>query len=132
MNKKVSGLILVVFCIILLCSCDSKEASPKEPETSREEIEVAKEDSQEEEKWDLPPMIMVDGELYKDSGEIQESRKCGTYDGEITSSVDGSEEPSENDQSNFGEGYGYQFYGEDEVHVFINYKWAIFKKVKND
>ncbi len=127
MNKKVSSLILVVFCIVLLCSCDSKEASPNETEKAREEVEVTKKDSQEEEKWDLPPMIMVDGELYQDSGKIQESRKCGTHDGEITSSVDASEKPSENNQSNFGEGYGYQFYGEDEVHVHIDNKWCIFK-----
>ena len=32
--------------------------------------------------------------------------RCGTMDGEITSTVDGTEIPTEDNQSNFGSGFG--------------------------
>ena len=53
--------------------------------------------------------------------------KCGTPDGEITSAVKGSERPTENNQSNFGTGYGYQ-YGvtEGTIEIYMNDKWCIF------
>ena len=48
-------------------------------------------------------------------------------DGEITSQVDGNKQPSVDDQSNFGTGYGYQ-YGATEgtIELFMNGKWWIF------
>ena len=85
-------------------------------------------ESTNEEKWDRIPMVMVDGVLYLDTGYTNsEIRKCGTFDGEITSEVDGSERPTENDQSNFGTGYGYQ-YGATEgtIELYMNDKWCIF------
>ena len=81
-----------------------------------------------EEKWDLIPMVMVDGVLYLDTGYTNtDIKKCGTPDGEITSKVDGSEKPTANDQSNFGTGYGYQ-YGvtEGTIEVYMNDEWRIF------
>lgn len=81
-----------------------------------------------EEKWDRIPMVMIDGEIYLDTGYNNNSmKKCGTFDGEITSEVDGSESPSADGQSNFGTGYGYQ-YGAEEgtVELFMNGKWRIF------
>ena len=54
-------------------------------------------------------------------------RKCGTPDGEITSAVDGSKEPTEDDQSNFGTGYGYQYgAGEGTIELYLNGNWRIF------
>ena len=35
--------------------------------------------------------------------------RCGNMDGEITSTVDGTEIPTEDNQSNFGSGFGYQY-----------------------
>lgn len=81
-----------------------------------------------EEKWDLIPMVMVDGVLYLDTGyNNTDIRKCGTFDGEITSEVDGSEKPTVDNQSNFGTGYGYQ-YGvtEGTIEICMNDKWCIF------
>ena len=53
--------------------------------------------------------------------------RCGVMDGEITSQVDGNKQPSVDDQSNFGTGYGYQ-YGATEgtIELFMNGKWWIF------
>lgn len=77
---------------------------------------------------DLIPQIMVDGVIYADTSleSAVTDRKDG-FDGEITSKVDQSKQPSENGQSNFGVGYGYQ-YGEKEgtVDLYINGRWWIF------
>ncbi len=80
------------------------------------------------ETWDLIPMVMVNGTLYLDTGhESKIEARCGVMDGEITSQVDGSKQPTVDDQSNFGTGYGYQ-YGATEgtIELFMNGKWWIF------
>ena len=82
----------------------------------------------EAETWDLIPMVMVNGTLYLDTGhESKIEARCGVMDGEITSQVDGSKQPTVDDQSNFGTGYGYQ-YGANEgtIELFMNGKWWIF------
>ena len=82
----------------------------------------------EAETWDLIPMVMVNGTLYLDTGhESKIEARCGVMDGEITSQVDGNKQPSVDDQSNFGTGYGYQ-YGATEgtIELFMNGKWWIF------
>lgn len=87
------------------------------------------------ERWDLIPMVMVDGTLYLDTGHNSTATaRCGMLDGEITSSVDSTSKPTENDQSNFGTGYGYQ-YGAEEgtIEICLNGKWRIFatEEVRN-
>ena len=82
----------------------------------------------ETETWDLIPMVMVNGTLYLDTGhESKIEARCGVMDGEITSQVDRNKQPSVDDQSNFGTGYGYQ-YGATEgtIELFMNGKWWIF------
>lgn len=89
-------------------------------------IRVAKEEEQEQ--WDLIPMVMVDGKLYLDTGmERSVEARCGVMDGEITSSVDGTKKPTQDEESNFGTGYGYQ-YGPQEgtIEIFMNEKWWVF------
>ena len=89
-------------------------------------IHVAKEEEQEQ--WDLIPMVMVDGKLYLDTGmESSVEARCGVIDGEITSSVDGTKKPTKDGESNFGTGYGYQ-YGPQEgtIEIFMNEKWWVF------
>lgn len=72
---------------------------------------------------DYPAMIRVKGDLYYDSGEISEELRCGMMDGQITSMAEG--EPTEDDQSNFGSGYGYQ-YGANTIEVCIDDTWHVF------
>ncbi len=74
----------------------------------------------------LRPMVMVGGRLYYDTGIEIPFLRCGTLDGEITSNVHNSEIPTEDNQSNFGEGYGYQCTGENTIDVFIENKWIRF------
>ena len=59
------------------------------------------EEPAESELSDRIPMVMVNGALYYDTGEESTlDGRCGTYDGEITTAVEGNEIPSEDGQSN--------------------------------
>lgn len=79
--------------------------------------------------YDKIPMVMVAGKLYYDTGrESTVTGRCGVMDGEITSTVDGNQTPSEDNQSNFGTGYGYQFWSENSLEIFINDKWIVFEQ----
>lgn len=74
------------------------------------------------------PMVMVAGKLYYDTGkESGIDARCGVMDGEITSTVDGSETPTADDQSNFGTGFGYQYGADDTIEIFMNEKWIVFE-----
>ena len=92
------------------------------------EILEVDEDSKAETKWARLPMVMVDGVLYYDAGRLSTvSARCGNMDGEITSAVDCSEIPTENNQSNFGTGYGYQIGPmEGTIEVCIDGGWHVF------
>lgn len=79
-------------------------------------------------KTDLIPMVMVDGELYLDTGKNNgELLASDAIDGEITSEVDGNKFPTRNEQSNFGTGYRYR-YGKTEgtIEICLNNRWRIF------
>ena len=82
----------------------------------------------EEVEWAEIPAVMVDGVLYVTAGE-RPTPVIGEYvlDGEITSVVSGSELPTENDQSNFGTGYGYRYGAmEGTLDVLINGEWELY------
>lgn len=57
--------------------------------------------------------------------------RCGMMDGEITSTVDRTEQPTKDNESNFGTGYGYQ-YGTQEglIEICMNDKWWVFATEK--
>ena len=81
---------------------------------------------------DRRPMVMVNSVLYLDTGkqvpvEINESAIIG----EIRSSVDQSEKPTEEGQTNFGSiGSKYAYY-EENIVVLINNKWVLFEREYN-
>lgn len=83
---------------------------------------------EEAESWDRIPLVMVNGELYLDTGkESTVMARCGMMDGEITTQVPGNEEPTMDDQSNFGTGYGYQYGAmEGTIEINMNGKWWVF------
>ncbi len=73
-----------------------------------------------------PAMVMINGELYHDSGDIT-FPDSAREDGKIISSSD--DVSTDNDQSNFGTGYSYQ-YGEDNtIIVQLDDGWHIFVTV---
>ena len=90
---------------------------------------MAEEWLQEEMKnsqWDVIPMVMVDGLYYYSTGREAASGD-GAPEGEITSTVDGTQIPQENDQSNFGEGFPYRYGEEGTLQIQMNGKWMVFE-----
>lgn len=82
---------------------------------------------------DRRPMLMINGELYFDTNhESDINGRCGVIDGEISSTVGGSEIPTQDNQSNFGTGYEYQFIDENNIDIYMNKKWMRFEKEISD
>ncbi|MFI3238961.1 MAG: M56 family metallopeptidase, partial [Lachnospiraceae bacterium] len=82
--------------------------------------------------YDLIPMVMINDKMYIDTGKISEETMFETpessnFDGWITSTVDGSERPTKNNESNFGEGFGYKIIDEESVAIYINEEWYQYK-----
>lgn len=89
--------------------------------------------TEENVKYDIIPMILVDGKYYYDTGRTSSrTDRSNEMNGEITSTVDGSEKPMENNQSNFGSGYPYQLGEDDTIEVYMNGKWEIFEYRSGD
>lgn len=83
----------------------------------------------EKQVYDLPPQVMVDGTIYGTTGYPVpgQSSDDTQAEGTITSQVDGSEVPTEDDQSNFGTGYSYRAGLHDgTLEVRIDGDWVIF------
>ena len=75
-------------------------------------------------------MIKVNDECYYSEGKESEIYgRCGVMDGEITSTVEQTEIPNKNNQSNFGKGYGYQ-YIDKNIEVNMDGKWIVFEKIE--
>lgn len=77
-----------------------------------------------------PPIVMVDGVLYQDTGYLSSMPRCGVMDGAITSEVPPTQLPAENDQSNFGTGYEYQWSSEGQLIVLMNQQDHIFRDTR--
>ena len=118
--KKLIAWMIASACIAAMNSCRAAgpaiQPEPSDPLKSA----VA------EVKWDLIPMVQVNGELYLTTGFESTEPRCGMTDGKITSTVEGYERPSKDDQSNFGEGYGYQYGTEGTIEVCIDGHWWIY------
>lgn len=73
-------------------------------------------------------MVMPEKKLYYDTGrESTLGGRYGNLDGEITLAADRTEIPAENNQSDFGIGFGYQYGENDTIEIFINDKWIVFE-----
>jgi len=125
-----------MFSTMLLMSACENQVSKTANQSKNMDVEetnvVSTETIEEEgveEKWAKIPMVMVEGQLYYATGkESTVDARCGVMDGEITSSVDGSETPTENNQSNFGFGYGYQYGVEGTIEVQMeDGKWYVYE-----
>ncbi|MGN0407616.1 MAG: hypothetical protein ACI4EJ_05105 [Bacteroides sp.] len=75
--------------------------------------------------------IMVNGTVYYRTGRTNNVARCGVMDGYITSECIPSKLPSEDNQSNFGSGFGYQFGSSDDtIDVYIDNNWQVFTSTR--
>ena len=145
--KKRLLLVLSISIMLLISACGKQTITNNEQaveptiavesEVTSETIEAAsKNDTTEpvqpstEIPGDRIPMVMVDGFLYYDTGkESTLEARCGMMDGEITSTVDASEIPTEDNQSNFGTGYGYQYGINNSIDIQMeDGTWFVFQR----
>lgn len=80
----------------------------------------------------LAPMVRVRGEIYVSTGYVNSMVTCGTASGQIKSTVPSSQEPREDNQSNFGKGYDWQTWEEGYINVKIDDKWVLFQNIAMD
>lgn len=71
-------------------------------------------------------MIKVKDRVYMSTDAAVDILRCGVMDGKIESTVENGVLPTENNQFNFGTGYGYQFRFADIVDVYIDGEWIMF------
>lgn len=112
--KKAALFPLIIFLLLTLFACGDTQVSISENE--------------EETLWDMPPCLMVDGQLYRDTGGRSHLKTHPEeFDGYITSEVPGHELPTENNQSNFGSGFGYNF-GQvnGTIEIYYNDDWWLY------
>ena len=88
-------------------SFDGSVEQWQEEEQQTKESENTEEGTCEYADDEYPMMIMVQDILYYDCAEIGTEPRCGILDGTIDKVAE--EVPVENNQSNFGVDYGYQF-----------------------
>lgn len=118
---------MLAICFVMILTCCQGETPEKNVSKEDPAVEIATTESVEEGAM----YVMVRGELYKSTGRESEiTVRCGTMDGEIKSTVDASEKPQKDDESNFGTGYGYQNTAEDTIEVLIDQQWIVFEKSK--
>ena len=122
-----------LFCAILLTAflltgCATEEGHDQQQGQPLEDgLSVS--ESGEQAQYDVIPMLMVGGRLYYDTGrESTLETRCGLPDGTIDSTVEGSEIPTQDNQSNFGAGFDYQYGADDDtLETFIDGKWMVFE-----
>lgn len=105
---------------------DSQRSIQKQQAECEAMAEEWLQDEMENSQWDVIPMVQVDGLYYYSTGKEAVSGE-GLPEGEITSTVDGSQIPTEDDQSNFGEGFPYRYGEEGTIEVQMDGKWMVFQ-----
>ncbi len=135
MKKKLSAAMMFMAAIAILSGCGQKadvQVQTQEEQVVSDNEAVTLPDLSESRPVAYPPCVMIDGIVYQDTGYVSSMPGCGVMDGEITSEVDGTELPAENDQSNFGTGYAYQRSTENDVIVMMDGEPEIFQNIEKD
>lgn len=136
MKKRMYTFTLALLLTLSLTGCGGSKATPQDSENadvgmqSTDDASTLPDTTQDRPVTDAPMMVMVDNTLYQSTGEVSTvDGRCGVMDGEITSqTANGTDAPTENDQSNFGTGYSYQGMG-DTLEVLIDGQWIVFRPI---
>ena len=91
------------------------------PDTEQKILCVADED------FSTAPMMVINGRLYYDTGEVSNNPAFSGLDGHVENSVLSGQVPGTEGESNFGTGYGYRYGINDTVEVEIDGIRHIFK-----
>lgn len=91
------------------------------PDAEQKIICVADED------FSAAPMMVINGRLYYDTGEVSDNPVFSELDGRLKNSVLSGQVPGAEGESNFGTGYGYRYGINDTVEVEIDGVRHIFK-----
>ena len=82
---------LLALCMVLgLVGCGNLKKNEKSV-SENEDNHDTMQNEQTADSGVYPPCVMVDGVIYKDTGYVASIPGCGTMDGEIVSTVDGTE-----------------------------------------
>lgn len=77
---------------------------------------------------ELSRIVKVNGKLYYDTGKISENvPRCGTMDGDITSTVAEGKIPTKDNQANFEGAKGYQYVGRNTIEIPTEEGWRVFE-----
>lgn len=120
---KKSILIIMAAMMVFMVACN-KEATNTNTNTN-----TNKNTTTSEVESNYPPMVKVDGTTYVDTGYENAMVTCGTADGEIKTTVDAKNKPENDDESNFGKGYGYQVWEKGYINVQIEGRWILFRDI---
>ena len=121
-KRTVPALLLALSMTLSLAACGKDAPAPSDDPGSGTQTGVT-------EPAELKPMAFVNGALYYSTGrESDIIGRCGVMDGEIDKTVDSTTVPTEEGQSNFGTGYGYQWVSETEIDVCMEGKWMRFAR----
>lgn len=127
MKKKL--FLILGLCLLVACSNNKdQEAASVEVEKNIEKTQEVK-DPEGQIPSALPPMVQVNGKVYKTTGYVNSLVTCGMTDGTITETVESSQSPREDDQGNFGTGYDYQYWEDPYLSVKIDDQWIIFQEL---
>lgn len=78
-------------------------------------------------------MFIFHQKKYIETGETSSAPRCGVMDGTIETTVAADQIPTEELQSNFGKGYGFQYGSrENRLEVCIDHTWLIFAYHENN
>ena len=80
-----------------------------------------------DEDFSAAPMLVINGRLYYDTGEVSDSPARSGADGHVGNSVLSDQVPGAEGESNFGTGYGYRYGINDTVEVEMDGVYHIFK-----
>lgn len=137
MKKFIMLVFILAMGVFIIVGCGNEPTKNECAYTDEAVTDIIPDDDtdMDEVGGDICPCVMVNGIVYFDTGyKSSINDRCENMDGQITSECSGSEVPTEDDQSNFGKGYGYQ-YGSVEGTIEIQLtdgNWYVFatKEVK--
>ncbi len=123
MNKKI---IITIICIFLVVSgiILVKSISKGNYKTGNNELSTNKEIFTSVQK-----AVMINNQIYVETENKIDIKKCGVCDGKIDKQVDTDTMPTQNNESNFGIDILYQIIDDNNIDLRLDEGWIRFTKI---